>query len=306
MTTKILVGLTQYPVDFFKDFDEWKRKTEAWVAKIPAATDETPHFILFPEYGSMELTSLFEEAARHDLKSQAHSLLPYVSRFIEHFQTLAKKYNIYILAPSLPVYHDQKLTTNRTFVFTPNGQVEHQDKIFMTRFEDEHWNVQAGEPVIKVFQIKDFSFAICTCFDVEFAPPAMAAAQVGAQVLFVPSCTETIKGMNRVHIGARARALENQCYTVISQVVGEAKWSPAVDINVGMAAIYAPPDTGFTDDGVLLQGPLNQADLFCYELDLHLIENVRKNAAVFNFKKHGDWIKSAGFKIFHVEEVKLD
>ena len=95
----------------------------------------------------------------------------------------------------------------------------------MTRFEDEDWNIKAGEQTIKVFKIKDFRFSISTCFDVEFAALAIAAAQAGAQVLFAPSCTETMKGLNRVHLG-------------------------------------------FTDDGVLLQGSLNQADLFCYELDL--------------------------------------
>lgn len=306
MISKITVALTQYPIDFLKDFDDWKQKTEAWVAKVPASTDENPHFILFPEYGSMELTSLLPETDRQNLQGQAKNILPYIPKFIEHFKILAQKYNVYVLAPSVPFYHSETRTTNRTYVLTPQGQVEFQDKIFMTRFEDEQWNVRSGDPVIKVFKIKNFSFAICTCFDVEFALPAVAAAQAGAQVFFAPSCTETLKGLERVHIGARARALENQCYTVVSQVVGEARWSPAVDLNTGMAAVYAPPDVGFTDDGVLFKGPLNQTEIFCYELDLNLIENVRQKGAVYNFKKHTEWIQHAGTAIFRTEKVVFE
>lgn len=286
-TDQIRVATAQYPITFFREEAEFYTKTEAWVRE---AVFLGASYLLFPEYGAMELTSLMPEAGRADLKSQARGLHPFVEPFLKHFGQLAKKHQCYIIAPSLPFYHNEQLTTNRVHIFSPTGQCEYQDKIFMTRFEDEEWGVQSGEPEIKIFETEKLKFSIATCFDVEFAFPALAAAQNGAQVLFVPSCTETARGANRVHIGARARALENQMYVVVSQTVGAASWSPAVDENSGFAAVYATPDTGFSEDGIVSVGAWNKEQWLTADLNLQLIENVRTEGRVFNFKSHKDLI----------------
>lgn len=279
----VKVAALQYPISFVNSFEEWQKKTEAWVSNSAL---KGAQIILFPEYGSMELTSLLSESDRRNLKTQAMLLKPFLEKFIQLFQSLSEQYKCYIIAPSFPVFHSEKLTTNRVYVFAPNKKFNHQDKFFMTRFEDEEWGVQAGEKTVKIFQTSNFKFSVSTCFDVEFAWPSCTAAQAGAEVVFVPSCTETMKGANRVHIGARARALENQIYTVVSQTVGSAEWSPAVDLNSGFAAVYATPDLGFTEDGVVSKGHLNKEEILIAELDLTLIKNVRQNGAVLNYKHH--------------------
>ena len=285
----VTIASAQYPLDFFTSINQWKDKTRNWVEK---AVGTKAQILLFPEYGAMEITSLFSEAERADLKSQAKKFLLYIDEFKKTFSDLAKKHSVHIIAPSLPFYQNETLTTNRVFVFAPNGAIEFQDKFFMTRFEDEEWNVQAGEPVIKVFDAGFVKFAISTCFDVEFSFPALAASHAGAQIIFAPSCTETVKGAHRVHLGARARALENQNYLVVSQTIGEAKWSPAVDINYGYAGFYATPDVGFPDDGILQVGEANIPGWITQSLRLSHIDRVRSSGAVFNFKKHQDLQKS--------------
>ncbi|AZZ38153.1 nitrilase [Bdellovibrio sp. qaytius] len=287
--TTINVASAQYNLDFLNNFEQWKIKTENWVE---SAVGKSAQILLFPEYGAMELTSLLIESDRNDLKSQAKKLLPMIDDFKNVFSELAKKHNVYIIAPSIPFYQNDTLTTNRVFIFAPNGQIEFQDKFFMTRFEEEEWNIQSGEPVIKVFETENVKFSVSTCFDIEFSFPALAASHAGAQIIFAPSCTETVKGACRVHIGARARALENQNYVVISQTVGESKWSPAVDINYGYAGFYATPDVGFPDDGVLKTGQVNEPGWIVQSLRLSHIQRVRTSGAVFNFKKHQDLQKS--------------
>ena len=98
-----------------------------------------------------------------------------------------------------------------------------------------------------------------------------------------PSCTETIRGATRVHIGARARALENQIYTVVSQTVGNAAWSPAVDINYGFAAFYSTPDMDLPEEGIISSMTPQKEGWLTQSLDLLKIENVRKEGQVFNF-----------------------
>ena len=279
----------QYNLDFLNNFEQWKTKTQSWVEN---AVNLKAQFLLFPEYGSMELTSLFTESERNDLRSQAKKLSALIYDFKNTFASLAQKHSIYIIAPSIPFYQNETLTTNRVFIFAPNGQIEFQDKFFMTRFEEEEWNVQPSEPVIKVFETEFVKFSVSTCFDIEFSFPALAASHAGAEIIFAPSCTETVKGAHRVHLGGRARALENQNYVVISQTVGEAKWSPAVDINYGYAGFYATPDVGFPDDGILKTGQINEPGWVLQSLRLSHIQRVRTSGAVLNFKKHQDLQKS--------------
>ena len=64
---------------------------------------------------------------------------------------------------------------------------------------------------------------------------ARAIAEAGAEILIVPSCTESLAGYYRVRHACAARALENQIYVVQSPTVGDAPWSVAVNVNVGAA-----------------------------------------------------------------------
>ncbi len=278
----VKIASAQYPIDFHKSIDHWKKKTINWIEE---ASSQKAQVLLFPEYGAMELTSLLSESERLDFKNQAEKLKKYLNEFTELFKAQAIQHKIYIIAPSFPVFHNELQTTNRVFVFSPTGKIEFQDKFYMTRFEDEDWNIQSGESVVKVFKNNKFSFAVSTCFDVEFAIPSMIAAHKGqAQIIFAPSCTETIQGAHRVHIGARARALENQIYVVVAQTVGFADWSPSVDVNYGYASIYSSPDLNFENDGIVAQGSPNVPSWIYAELNLDHLQTVRSFGAVLNYK----------------------
>ena len=115
---------------------------------------------------------------------------------------------------------------------------------------------------------------------------ARRQVEMGANLILVPSCTDTVAGYHRVRIGCQARALENQCYVVQSPTVGSAPWSEAVDVNVGAAAIYTPVDYGYPDDGILAIGELNRPQWVYAEIDLGSIARVRETGQVFNYR---DW-----------------
>ena len=114
----------------------------------------------------------------------------------------------------------------------------------------------------------------------------------GADLLLVPSCTDTQAGFHRVRIGCRARALENQCYVVQSPTVGHAPWSEAVDINTGRASVYTPVDYGFPDDGILAEGDNNDVGWVYATVDLTEIARIRDQGQVFNYR---DWPKQFAF-----------
>jgi predicted amidohydrolase len=93
-----------------------------------------------------------------------------------------------------------------------------------------------------------------------------------------------LAGYHRVRVAARARALEGQCHVLVSPLVGEAPWSPAVDVNVGAAGFYGPPDRGFPDDGVIAQGRLNEPGWVYGEIDPAHTRRAREDGQVFNLR----------------------
>ena len=275
----VIVASAQYPISQHVDLADWQRHIENWVADAAASG---AGLLLFPEYGAMELVSILSLDIQQDIFLQVAAMNGFVESFCQIFADLARQYNVVIVAPSLPVIDDGK-HHNRVFVFSNKGLVGYQDKFFMTRFENEEWGIQSAPKVLTVFEAAWGKFGIQICYDIEFGLGSQLLCSAGASLILVPSCTETIRGATRVHVGARARALENQAYTVVSQTVGNATWSPAVDINYGYAAYYSTPDKGLPEEGIIAAEIPQKEGWLVQELDFSKIDEVRQDGHVLNF-----------------------
>lgn len=297
----VKVAVAQYPISVFRDVESWKTHLQTWVRQ---ACNEQVELLVFPEYGAMELVSVFPEVIQRDLHGQLQALQELLPVYIETFSALARQFECTIVSPSFPVKLTDRVV-NRAHVFSPKGLVGHQDKWFMTRFENEEWGITEGKKELSLFIADWGSFGIQTCYDVEFGIGAHHLCKAGAQLIVAPSCTETIRGATRVHIGARARALENQCYVAVSQTIGNAAWSPAVDINYGQAAFYSTPDSGMPEEGILALGiPQRETWLF-HELDFEALLTVRNEGQVFNFKDSGKIDQHIAEETIHVKKLFL-
>lgn len=279
----VTIAAAQYPVTVHRGVDAWVEHTGAWVR---AALPQRPQLLVFPEYGSMELVSLLPPGEQADLRAQVRGLDRLRDDFCAVFAGLARQHGVIIAAPSFPVCVDGAVY-NRCFVFGPGGQMGYQDKYFMTRFEREDWDVRRAPARWCVFEADWGCFGIQICYDIEFPAGAALLCRAGAHVLLAPSCTETIRGSTRVHVGARARALEQQCYTVVSPLVGDAPWSAAVDINYGYAAFYSTPDRDLPEEGVLAAMAPQAPGWLVQELDPDLLDRVRQDGQTLNFQDQG-------------------
>jgi predicted amidohydrolase len=279
---KVTVAAAQYPITEHSSLDKWRLHVEKWVKD---AASRGAQLLVFPEYGSMELVSVFSKDIRENIQQQILEMESIRSDFGNWFIDLAKKYEIIIIAPSFPVKEDGKFI-NRVYVFSSNGLVGYQDKFFMTRFEDEIWGIHSAPKVMSIFDAIWGSFGIQICYDVEFSMGSHILSSAGASLILAPSCTEAIRGATRVHIGARARALEAQAYSVVSQTIGNAEWNPSVDINYGFSAFYCTPDYNLPEEGILSKMPPQTEGWLVQELDFTLIQQVRHEGQVFNFKDH--------------------
>lgn len=278
------VATAQYDISFLESWAKFEEKTRNW---IKSAANNQANIAMLPEYAAMELASLFPKAIYSSLSKQLSELQNLLPDYLALFSTLANEYNLYIQAGTFPVLHENGEYRNHAYFFSPNGEVDFQEKLTMTRFENEQWHISRGLK-IKVFDTVFGKVAINICYDSEFPLYARQQVERGAKLILVPSCTDTQAGYFRVRIGCQARALENQCYVVQASLVGNADWSEAVDVNCGAAAIYTPVDRGFPDNGVLAIGEYNQPQWVYADLDFERLDTVKENGQVLNFR---DWDK---------------
>ena len=280
MSKSFRIAAAQYDIGEFQHWDQYVAKLEQWVG---AAVGNGAQLLVFPEYASMELVSLFQTQVGTDLAKQLTELQDYLTAYIDLHHTMAQKHKVYIVAGSFPAQSEFGVYHNRVHVFSPQGNIGVQDKLNMTRFEAERWKISAANE-IKVFDASAGTLAIDICYDVEFPDQARRQVEAGTKLIIVPSCTDTLAGYHRVRIGCQARALENQCYVVQAATVGNAPWSEAVDVNIGAAGVFAPPDKGFPDTGVVALGELNTPTWVFADLDFEKVDTVRADGQVLNYR----------------------
>jgi len=247
----------------------------------------------------MELASLDGPDVAGDLQASLRAVSNRIEEADALHRTLAMRHKVHILAASAPVL-TLRGPVNRARLFTPDGGMGFQDKQIMTRFEREVWQVGSGAP-LRVFDTALGRIGILICYDCEFPLLARALMEAGAEIVLIPSGTDTMAGYSRVRIGAMARALEGQCVSVQAPTVGLAPWSPAVDENIGRAGIYVPPDRGMPDDGICAEGAMNAPGWTVAEIDLEAVRAVRRNGQVFN---HAHWPEQAA-RLQPVETISL-
>ena len=284
---KFKVGVLAQYIRFFHSLDDWKKHR---FRTVKDGAKQGVQLLVFPEWGGMEMGSFLCEDARGEVKGLFRDLQDLRDEYLTTYKDAAAKYNVWIVAPSIPWLENNEFK-NRAFLIGPDGSIDFQDRMRLTRLERESWDLTPGKD-LKVMTTPFGNLAINVGYDCEFPFIARRQAEMGAQFLAVPSCTNSRTAYSRVRIASQARALENQFFVMHSPMVGDVPWAPTVDVNYGTAAIYTPPDQGFPVNGVLVQGAENMKGWIHAELDLGLVERVRKYGDVQVYEDWGDEFSS--------------
>lgn len=283
MTNEVKVAAAAYPLDWFTAWTDYEAKIARWVAE---AAGQGAELLVFPEYGAMELASLGGKAVAADLEGALREVDSRREAALALHVRLAAEHGIHILTASGPAYglpHSSGRPVNRASLVGPAGLIGHQDKVMMTRFEREDWDVVAGEG-LSVFETPLGRIGVLICYDSEFPLLGRALAEAGVEILLVPSATEALAGFTRVRVGAMARALEGQMVAVHAPMVGDAPWCAGMEQNTGAASIYGPPDRGFPPTGIFAEGRLGEAGWVYATISTGAVAAVREDGAVLNFR----------------------
>lgn len=289
--TALRLALAQYAVQRHASLDDFAARIDGLLSD---AKGQGAEMLVLPEYAPMELAATFTgraDAAPGAPVAEREAVEARAETIIEIMRQGAMRHGLWLLGGSLPMRDPTTAQVrNRAPFISAEGVVRFQEKRVMTRFETEEWQVSAGaEP--QVFQTPWGLIGIAICYDVEFPMLVRAQVEAGAWLVLNPACTDTLWGFNRVHLSARARAIENQCFLAVSPTVGEAPWSATLDLNRGFAGVFGPCDRGFPEDGVIAQGVLDAPSLVVTTLDPARIAAVRQDGGVRN---HRDWPANPG------------
>jgi predicted amidohydrolase len=251
---------------------------------LNAAADYQPHFVLLPEIFTTQLLSFMDN---DDVPSAVRELSDYTERYTELLRSHAMKHGYFLIGGSHPNLRDGKLL-NTAFLFTPSGEVHTQDKIHRTRWEKEKWATDHGD-VLKVFHTPHGKIAILICYDIEFPELARRVAEEGAEIVFVPSCTDDRQGFLRVRYCCHARAIENQVYVAMTSTVGNLPVA-GLRLHYGQASIITPSDFPFARDGIAAEGVINEEQIVVADVDLALLdENRLKGTTIPLLDKRADF-----------------
>lgn len=285
MNKSIRIAAAQYK---FELIEQWEALREHLLAFAEKAIQENANVLLMPEYAGMQLSALLPKASRSDLQQSIRDIQPWLPKWRELNANIAKENQIWFCPGSAPFEISENTFVNRCWFYGPEGELGFQDKLIMTRFEREQWFINAGKG-LQIFELPFGKIGILICYDNEFPMLARKLAELNADVILAPSCTDTRAGYHRVRIGCQARALENQLLVVQSPTVGNADWSPAVDENTGKAGFFTPPDYGLPDNGIIAESLIanpGQSQWLIQTVDLAEIRCIREQGQVLTFR---DW-----------------
>ena len=179
---------------------------------------------------------------------------------------------------------------NRLVWMLPNGDYGYYDKRHLFAYGDEHLHYTAGDKRL-IASVKGWKINLQVCYDLRFpvwsrqSTPFLGEGQgVGPEYDILIYVANWPKGRNHAwKILLQARAIENQCYVVGVNRVG----------NDG-SGIYHSGNSMIVDPlGQILYGKENEEDIFTYTLKKEILNELREK---FPFWKDADLFTINGFQ----------
>lgn len=190
----------------------------------------------------------------------------------EWLSRLAIKYHVNIVGGSVATKKDGKFY-NTMYVANRDGEmVAEYDKAHLFKLMDEHVYMSAGEQD-NVFTMDGVKCGGVICYDLRFPEWMRTHVLKGAEIMFIPAQWPE-KRIDHWQLLLQARAIENQCYVVAVNRVGD---DPNNAFN-GHSMVIAPW-------GELLLSNETSEGIYYAEIDLQEVGRVRETIPVFQDRR---------------------
>ena len=276
--SQVRLGAVQWQMREFNSVDEVLRQVEYFV---DALSDYKSDFAVFPEFFNASLMGLTDQT---DQTKAIRFLAAFTEKFRDEMSQMAVSYNINIVAGSMPLFEDDQIY-NVSYLCHRDGRIDEQRKIHITPHERRDWVIEGGNE-LGVFDTDAGRVMIQICYDVEFPELSRIAAtqEGGVDIIFVPFWTDTKNSYLRVRHCAQARAVENECYVVITGSVGNLPRVESLDVQYAQSSVFSPSDFAFPHDAVMSESTPNTEMIMFSDLDLDKLKVIRAEGSVTNLK----------------------
>ena len=272
----VRVGCVQWQMRRVSSVDEMIDQLEFFVDAVAGYNSD---FCLFPEFFNGPLMA---ESNKLSPAEAIRHLSNYTEKLREAMVKLALSYNINIIAGSMPEKVEDKIY-NTSYLCRRDGTWDFQRKLHITPDEKAYWGLKGGDK-LKIFDSDAGKIGILICYDVEFPELSRILSEKGLQILFVPYWTDTKSGYLRVRRCAQARAIENECFVVMTGSVGNLPKVENMDIQYSQAAMFSPADFSFSHDAIISEATPNTEMTLVSDLNLDLLKDLRYQGSVRNFQ----------------------
>lgn len=274
--TQVRLGAVQWQMREFGSVEEVLKQVEYFV---DALSDYKSDFALFPEFFNAPLMGLTDQM---DQTRAIRFLAGFTQQFRDEMSEMAVSYNINIITGSMPLLENDRVY-NVSYLCHRDGRVDEQRKIHITPHERRDWVIEGGDK-FKVFDTDAGRVAIMICYDIEFPELGRIAASQEVDIILVPFWTDTKNGYLRVRHCAQARAIENECYVVITGSVGNLPKVENLDVQYAQSSVFSPSDFAFPHDAVMAETTPNTEMIMFSDMDLEKLKLVRNEGSVTNLK----------------------
>jgi predicted amidohydrolase/ribosomal protein S18 acetylase RimI-like enzyme len=272
----VRIATCQFQARAVKSFEEFVHNVEYFV---DVAADYRSDFIVFPELFTLQLLAYEKE---HLTPMEAiDRLTGHTPKLTAELARMALRYNINIIGGSHPTRTDDGEIQNVAYVCLRDGSVHGQEKIHPTPNERYWWKIRGGD-AIDAIQTDCGPIGVLICYDSEFPELARRLVDEGARIIFVPFCTDSRQGYLRVRYCSQARAIENQCFVVLSGNVGNLPGVDNMDIQYAQSCILTPCDFPFARDGIAAEASENVETLTISDVNLADLTWARAEGTVQN------------------------
>jgi predicted amidohydrolase/GNAT superfamily N-acetyltransferase len=274
----VRVSIVQYQQRKVLSFEEFAKQVEYFVNVV---ADYKADFVLFPELFTLQLLSIENEEI--PVSKAIETLTQYTEPLKQLLSKLAVSYNINIIGGSHPTRDENGNILNICYVCLRDGSIHQQAKIHPTPNERYWWNIEGGND-LQTIMTDCGPIGILICYDSEFPELARHLVDQGAEILFVPFCTDERQSYMRVRYCAQARAVENQCFVAMAGNVGNLPNVANMDIQYAQSSILTPCDFPFDRDGIAADTTPNVEMVAFADLRLEDLREARHSGTVQNLK----------------------
>lgn len=284
MRDEISVSLWAYNLGYkISGIEEWLEIVDQGAGE---AVENQSDLLVLPEYISEHWLTFMQDGI--PLSGEIEWMAEQALVAMPQVQAIADKYDLSILAGSVPASDGDGGFHNRAYLYRPGlSDPIIQNKLCLTPAEKnpDGWDLTPGNE-IQIIDYDGLKIAIVICLDIEL--PALSAYLAKhapeLDMIIVPSMTERLSGYSRVFGCAKARAVELQVVVCAVGIVGATPLNPPRP-NISGASVFIPCEELLGNTGVLQAieprgtdagyGPI----LHATNIPVGKIKNIRENLA---------------------------